>query len=124
LDYYQGMTIGELWGYHVDGLFQTAEEIANHADQTRVSNRIMAAGGLQPGDVRYVDLNGDGVVNEGENTVDSPGDRRIIGNTATYSVRSFNVGALGKGFEPSVCVQGVGLQEWYPNPESRMCWAM
>lgn len=124
LDYYQGMTIGELWGYHVDGLFQTAEEIANHADQTRVSNRIMAAGGLQPGDVRYVDLNGDGVVNEGENTVDSPGDRRIIGNTAPHYLYSFNVGASWKGFDLSVFFQGVGQQEWYPNTDSRIFWAM
>lgn len=124
LDYYQGMTIGELWGYHVDGLFQSAEEIANHADQTRVSNRIMAAGGLQPGDVRYVDLNGDGVVNEGENTVDDPGDRRIIGNTAPHYLYSFNVGASWKGFDLSVFFQGVGQQEWYPNTDSRIFWAM
>lgn len=124
LDYYKGMTVGELWGYHVDGLFQSAEEIANHADQTRVSNRIMAAGGLQPGDVRYVDLNGDGVVNEGENTVDDPGDRRIIGNTAPHYLYSFNVGASWKGFDISVFFQGVGEQDWYPNTDSRIFWAM
>ena len=86
LDYYEGMTIGELWGYHIDGLFQTADEVAAHADQTRVSNRIVAAGGLQPGDVKYMDLNNDGVIDEGENTLDNSGDRRIIGNTAPQPV--------------------------------------
>ncbi|MDG3581385.1 SusC/RagA family TonB-linked outer membrane protein [Galbibacter pacificus] len=124
LDYYKGMTIGELWGYHVDGLFQTEEEIAGHADQTRVSNRIMAAGGLQPGDVKYVDLNGDGVINEGENTADNSGDRRIIGNTAPHYLYSFKVSTSWKGFDLSAFFQGVGEQDWYPNTDSRTFWAM
>ncbi|EIJ37411.1 TonB-linked outer membrane protein, SusC/RagA family [Galbibacter orientalis DSM 19592] len=124
LDFYEGMTIGELWGYHIDGLFQSEEEIVGHADQTRVSNRIMAAGGLQPGDVRYVDLNGDGVINEGENTVDNPGDRRIIGNSAPHYLYSFKVSSSWKGFDISAFFQGVGQQDWYPNTDSRTFWAM
>ncbi|WP_342157128.1 SusC/RagA family TonB-linked outer membrane protein [Joostella sp. CR20] len=124
LDFYEGMTIGELWGYHIDGLFQSEEEIAGHADQTRVSNRIMAAGGLQPGDVKYVDLNGDGVINEGENTVDNPGDRRIIGNSAPRYLYSFKLSTSWKGFDLSAFFQGVGQQDWYPNTDSRTFWAM
>lgn len=124
LDYYEGMTIGELWGYHVDGLFQSEEEIAGHADQTRVSNRIMAAGGLQPGDVRYVDLDGDGTIGEGENTASNPGDRRIIGNTAPHYLYSFKINTSWKGFDLSAFFQGVGEQDWYPNTDSRIFWAM
>lgn len=124
LDYYEGMTIGELWGYNVDGLFQSEEEIIGHADQTRVSNRIMAAGGLQPGDVRYVDMNNDGVIDEGENTVDDSGDRSIIGNTAPQYLYSFKLSTSWKGFDLSAFFQGVGKQDWYPNRDSRTFWAM
>ena len=124
LDYYEGMTIGELWGYHIDGLFQTADEVAAHADQTRVSNRIVAAGGLQPGDVKYMDLNNDGVIDEGENTLDNSGDRRIIGNTAPQYLYSFKINADYKGFDISAFFQGVGKQDWYPDRDSRLFWAM
>ncbi|MBG47367.1 MAG: SusC/RagA family protein [Pseudozobellia sp.] len=124
LDFYEGMTIGELWGYDVDGLFQTEEEVAAHADQTRVSNRIVAAGGLQPGDVKYNDLNNDGVIDEGENTAENSGDRRIIGNTAPQYLYSFKVNAGYKGFDFSAFFQGVGKQDWYPNTDSRLFWAM
>ncbi|MBD0777374.1 TonB-dependent receptor [Maribacter sp. ANRC-HE7] len=124
LDYYEGMTIGELWGYHIDGLFQTTEEVAGHADQTRVSNRIVAAGGLQPGDVKYSDLNNDGLIDEGENTLDNSGDRRVIGNTAPQYLYSFKLFAAYKGFDLSAFFQGVGKQDWYPDRDSRLFWAM
>ncbi len=124
LDYYEGMTIGELWGYHVEGLFQSEAEVAAHADQTRVSNRIVAAGGLQPGDVKYIDLNNDGVISEGENTADNSGDRRIIGNTAPQYLYSFRINAAYKGFDFSAFFQGVGKQDWYPHRDSRIFWAM
>lgn len=122
VDFYEGMSIGELWGYRIDGLFQTEEEIANHADQSFVSNRITSGGGLQPGDVKYRDLDGDGYIGEGENTVDNPGDREIIGNSAPQYLYSFLANANWKGFDFSVFFQGVGKQDWYPNSDSRMFW--
>ncbi|MCG1035414.1 TonB-dependent receptor [Polaribacter sp. DS7-9] len=122
VDFYEGMTIGELWGYRIDGLFQSAEEIANHADQSFVSNRISSGGGLQPGDVKYKDLDGDGYVGEGENTVNDSGDREVIGNSAPQYLYSFTASAEWKGFDFSVFFQGVGKQDWYPNSDSRIFW--
>ncbi|WP_245577810.1 SusC/RagA family TonB-linked outer membrane protein [Gelidibacter mesophilus] len=122
VDFYEGMTIGELWGYKIDGLFQTENEIANHADQSFVSNRISAGGGLKPGDVKYIDLDGDGYIGEGENTVNNPGDRKIIGNSAPQYLYSFLASAEWKGFDLSMFFQGVGKQDWYPNSDSRIFW--
>ncbi|WP_232763998.1 SusC/RagA family TonB-linked outer membrane protein [Salegentibacter salinarum] len=121
-DFYEGMTIGELWGYRLDGLFISEEEIANHADQSFVSNRITSGGGLKPGDLKYFDLNGDGVINEGENTVNNPGDKEIIGNSAPQYLYSFNLNTHWKGFDLSAFFQGVGKQDWYPNSDSRLFW--
>lgn len=123
LDFYEGMTIGELWGYNVEGLFQSQEEIENHADQSFVSDRISNGDGLRPGDIKYIDANGDGFVGEGENTVTDPGDKQVIGNSAPLYQYSFLLDAQWKGFDISGFFQGVGKQDWYPNRDSRIFWA-
>ncbi|MEN8117301.1 MAG: TonB-dependent receptor [Bacteroidota bacterium] len=79
-EYYEGQKLGEIWGLVTEGIFQTEEEIAQHADQ---SNR---GANWKPGDIKYKDLNGDGVINYGSSTLEDPGDRKIIGNrNARYS---------------------------------------
>lgn len=86
--YYVGMRMGEIWGYHTGGLFRSDAEAADYKiDQTFVNQAIISAAGdergLHGGDVKFLDLNGDGVVNQGKNTVDDPGDRTIIGNNGS-----------------------------------------
>jgi len=79
-EYYIGQQMGEIWGYVTEGIFQTDAEVAAHADQSPLG------AGWQAGDIMYKDLNGDGVINSGSNTLDDPGDRQVIGNsTARYS---------------------------------------
>ncbi len=58
----KGQTIGYFNGLISDGIFQNAEEVAAHADQSPLG---VAA---QPGDIRYRDLNGDGVINLDDRT--------------------------------------------------------
>ena len=78
-EHYVGKQLGEIWGYVTEGIFQTDEEVAAHADQSRLGANWMA------GDIKYKDLNGDGVISAGSNTLEDPGDRQIIGNsTARY----------------------------------------
>jgi len=57
---------GSFYGYVTDGIFQSQQEVDNHAVQTIGSN---AATSTQPGDIRYRDLNNDGVINESDRTV-------------------------------------------------------
>jgi TonB-linked SusC/RagA family outer membrane protein len=57
-DYYVGQVIGERWGYETQGIFQTEDEIANAADQSKVPN----GANWRPGDIRYADLDGDGEI--------------------------------------------------------------
>ena len=106
--YYVGMKVGEIWGYE-SSLFQSEEEIANAPDQSQVD------GGLSkiPGDIRFWDINGDGEVNNGSNTVDDPGDRRVIGNTTARYRYGFNITADWKGFDLGIFFQGVGKRDMY-----------
>ncbi|MCW3109710.1 MAG: TonB-dependent receptor, partial [Segetibacter sp.] len=118
--YYQGQRLGEIWGFETDGFFTSAEDISKHADQSYfvVSNNNK----LLPGDLKFKDLNNDGKVNNGSNTLNNPGDRRVIGNSSMrypYGI----TGDIGwNNFSLSFFFQGVGKRDWYPSTEAAYFW--
>lgn len=118
--YYEGMKIGEIWGYTVEGLFTSDEEIANHADQSKIP--ISRARILLPGDLKFKDLNEDGIIWRGENTLDDHGDLRIIGNTSQRYNFGLNLGGNYKGVGLNMFFQGVGKRDWFPEIESAYFW--
>jgi hypothetical protein len=118
--YYDGMEIGEMWGYHIEGLFHDQTEINNHADQSAI--RVSTTNILRPGDLKYADLDETGVINNGSNTKDDPGDRKIIGNTSIRYSFGFNMSANWNGFGISVFIQGIGKRNWYPHTETAFFW--
>jgi len=108
-DYYEGQTLGEIWGYETQGIFQSDEEVAAAADQTQIS------ASWQAGDIRYADLDGDGIITTGDGTINNPGDRRVIGNaTPRYS---YGVGSdiSYDAFFVNIFFQGVGKRDYWPN---------
>lgn len=124
--YYQGKVLGEIWGYKTEGLLQNedfvwnpdttiAQIIVNTQSKNvmteGVANQYILESGLfkySPGDVKFSDLNGDGVINYGTNTVGDPGDRTVIGNTTPRFQYGFRIGADWKGVDLSTFFQGVG----------------
>jgi TonB-linked SusC/RagA family outer membrane protein len=130
--YYEGQVLGEIWGYEIDGLFGSWDEVNDYLTtvnpiESEVYTDIMkevnsAAPGLHPGDVRYVDLDGDGKITSGNSTVDNPGDRRVIGNKLPRYNYNFHVSADWYGIDFSLYFQGVGRRDWYPNVESTTFW--
>ena len=107
-NYYEGMELGEIWGMEAEGLFQTQQEIDGWHDQTQVSS---ASYPFQPGDVKYVDQNGDGKINIGENTRDAPGDRVILGNSTPRFHFGISGNAAWKGLDMSFLIQGVASRK-------------
>ena len=130
--YYEGQVLGEIWGYEIDGLFANQQEVDDYMTkvnpvESEVYTDIMAvmdseAPGLHPGDVRYVDLNGDGKITSGNGTVDNPGDRRVIGNRLPKYNYNFHVSADWYGIDLSIYFQGVGHCDWYPLNEATTYW--
>ena len=114
-DYYEGMQLGEIWGYETEGLFQSQEEIDNHADQTLIQSSSQHV--TYPGDVKIKDQNGDGVIDYGINTLDDHGDKKVIGNSLPRFSYSINLSADWNNFFVSAFFQGVGKQDWYPSNE-------
>ena len=119
-DPYEGKKMGEIWGYHVEGLFKTDKEAAEYQkniDDRTVNNRVYSSkvdGFLRAGDVRFADLNGDGIIGAGSGTVDDPGDRMVIGNTTPRYTYSFRLSGNWNNFDASIFFQGVGKRDWYP----------
>lgn len=129
-DPYVGKKTGEIWGYRIDGLFGSDEEAAAYAanlDLTKVMkgcyNATGAYGiGVRAGDPRYLDLNDDGYVNDGNATLDNPGDRVIIGNSVPRFRYGINLNASWCGIDLSVFLQGIGRKDWYPGGDNLRFW--
>ncbi len=100
--YYDGMTLGEIWGYQTVGLFQSADEVSKSASQIRLGNN------WGPGDVHYADLNGDNEITPGTETADNPGDMKVIGNKTPRYSYGVTLSAQWKGFDVALFIQGVG----------------
>jgi TonB-linked SusC/RagA family outer membrane protein len=120
-DYYEGQTLGEIWGYETEGFFIDQADIDSHAKQSP-QMRASPTNIWYPGDIKLRDLNGDGFINVGDNTVNKPGDRRIIGNSSPRYQYGISLGADWNNFYFSTFFQGVGKQDWYPSTETEMFW--
>jgi TonB-linked SusC/RagA family outer membrane protein len=120
-DYYEGMQIGEIWGYTTEGFFVDAEDVASHAKQSP-QMRASPTNLWFPGDIKLLDANGDGYVNIGTNRVSDPGDRSIIGNKSPRYTFGLNLGADWNNFFFSAFFMGVGRQQWYPSTEAEIFW--
>lgn len=120
-DYYVGQRIGEIWGFVCNGLFQSQDEIDAAFDGKGYKNNLMQTSVnyiTYPGDMRFEDLNNTGTIDNGANTVDSPGDRKIIGNSEPRYIYTLSFSADWNNFFLSAMFDGVGKQDWYPSGES------
>ncbi|RYF09353.1 MAG: SusC/RagA family protein, partial [Flavobacteriales bacterium] len=128
-----GRRYGDVYGFVTDRLYQ-AEDFVYDANGKFVQTNIVfngtskttnkLVGGnpvyqtffedgnqtllISPGDVKFVDLNGDGYIDAGNGTNGNPGDRTVIGNTTPRYQYGFRLGGEYKGFDLSVFFQGVG----------------
>ena len=106
---YEGKTIGEIWGYETVGLIRTQED-ADRINQSKSQNFINAQV-WRTGDVMYRDLNNDGLINNGKNTVSDHGDLRIIGNNTPRYQFGITLSADYKGFDFVAFFQGTAKRD-------------
>ncbi|WP_194285648.1 TonB-dependent receptor [Sphingobacterium zhuxiongii] len=130
--YYEGQQLGEIWGYRYDGFFKTTEEAQAYAktvNQDQINRRRVQAPTedlrrLQAGDIKILDLNGDGIINAGKSTLEDPGDREIIGNSQPRYSYGLTFSANWNGIDASIFLQGIGRRNWYPNLETQAFWSV
>ena len=140
-DHYEGKVLGDVWGYVTDGLFATDEEAAAYAAivNDKNANKGVYAGKapynvLMAGDIKFLDLPtvdtdgdgipdaGDGIINTGDNTLENPGDRQIIGNTKPRYIYSLKGDLQWMGIDFSIFFQGVGKVSWMPDYNCIYFW--
>jgi TonB-linked SusC/RagA family outer membrane protein len=105
----QGYEIGYFIGYEMDGIFQTQEEIDGAA---------VVQEGAQPGDIRFVDQNGDGVINFNDDS-----DRSYLGSAIPDFTMGFSFNLKYKGFDLSGNLYAAIGQEVIRNYERQQPYA-
>lgn len=113
-NYYEGKTLGEIWGYVSDG-FYTIDDF-DGPGTWQLKDGIASLDGYnpRPGDEKFVNLNDDrgtNEINSGLNTVDSPGDQKVIGNSTPRYNFGVNLGVSYKGFSLSAILQGTAKRD-------------
>lgn len=104
--WYEGQTIGEIWGLTTVGIYQSDEEAANGPNQSLFYSR------WQAGDIQYKDLDGDAKITRGSQTADDSGDYSIIGNSNPRFLYGLTFNASWKGFDFNMFWQGVGKKDY------------
>nr|WP_294870422.1 TonB-dependent receptor [uncultured Pedobacter sp.] len=113
LEFYRAQTgfpIGYFWGLKTAGIFQNEAEVQNY----RSANGKVIQPTAAPGDVKYVDINGDGMI---DNL-----DRGMIGNPNPNYTFGITLSGDYKGFDFSIVASGVAgndIVQSYRNPSSQ-----
>ena len=115
--YYVGQELGEIWGYVSNGYYTIDDFVPEQAKAGvwTLKEGVPSIQGykVQPGDVKFVDLDDDNIISSGANTLEKPGDRRVIGNNRARYQFGANLGATYKGFSLDVMLQGVGKRDYW-----------
>jgi TonB-linked SusC/RagA family outer membrane protein len=88
-----GRPIGEFYGWVTDGIFQNAKEVQEHS-----KNGQLIQPSALPGDFRFKDLNGDGVINSSDQTwIGNPWPKLTYGANLNLGYKNFDLSALFQG---------------------------
>lgn len=90
-----GQPINVFYGFIQDGIFQNQEEVNNHAVQVPGSD---PATSTSPGDIRFKDLNSDGVINDNDRTfIGNPNPKINYSLNNTFSIGDFDLSVFFQG---------------------------
>lgn len=131
-----GRRYGDIYGYVTDRLYQAddfvydsngkmVQETIVWQGTSKVTNKLSGENPvyqtyfedgnqillISPGDVKFVDVNGDGYITPGKNTFGDPGDQVVIGNFTPRYEFGLRLAGDYKGFDASLFFQGVGKRK-------------
>ncbi|MEN8156842.1 MAG: TonB-dependent receptor [Bacteroidota bacterium] len=102
----EGYPIGSFFGYVADGIFQNEQEVADHAIQSPGDD---PASSTSPGDIRFKDLNGNGIIDNGDQ------DKTHLGKSIPSLIYGMNFNFYYKGIDFSLFLQGIHGVSVYNN---------
>lgn len=95
-----GRRVNQAVGFVALGLFQDYDDIRNSPDQSSLGSQIM------PGDIKYKDINSDGVINDNDIVP-------IGATTRPNLIYGFGLSALWNGFDINAHFQGAGKSSFF-----------
>lgn len=107
---YTGKEYGEIWGFETDRYFTSAADVASSPSQKGLESGTFHYGA---GDIKFVDQNGDNVIDAGKGTPEDHGDLIKIGNTTPRYQYSLRIGGDWNGFDVDLYFQGVGKRSMW-----------
>lgn len=125
-NYITGRYSGEIWGYETIGIAKSKAEMEAHLAK---ANQNQLGTLWDAGDIMYKDINGDGVISSGANTLSDHGDLKLIGNNTPRWLFSLDLTADYKGFDLRVYFQGVAKRDYWQGSsyfwgiEDNMWWS-
>lgn len=111
--YYNGMKLGDFWGYETVGIARTDEEMLDHLISLPNGGQNAIGSNWQAGDIMYKDLNGDGKIDAGSWTTEDHGDQRVIGNMTPRFNYGLDLNFAWRGIDLRVFLQGVGKRDFF-----------
>lgn len=111
--WYPGQMKGDIWGYETIGIAQSQEEMDRHIASLPNGGQSSLGSNWAAGDIMYKDLNNDGTISSGKNTVDDSGDMKVIGNTTPRFNYGLTLDLSWNNFDFSVFFQGVGKRDYW-----------
>ena len=96
----EGHPIGYFWGYKTEGVMQNQADVQAYLDKNCKGNAANSkqGTGIKPGDLKFVDVNGDGVVNDDDKTeLGDPHPDVTMGITLGASYKGFDLSVTGFG---------------------------
>lgn len=122
---YSGKHYGDIWGFETDRYFTKDDFTGQNSDKSwNYASGVASQKGLEqgnfhygPGDIKFKDLDGNGVIDGGKGTAEDHGDLTVIGNFLPRFEYAFHLGGTYKGFDLDLFFQGVGKHdEWTQSP--------
>lgn len=117
-----GQLDGTIWGYQTIGIAKTKAEMDAHLNSLPNGGQNSLGNNWDAGDIMYKDVNGDGVINTGSNTLNDHGDLVKIGNNTPRYTFGLDLGANYKGFDFRAFFQGVAKRDYWNN--TTLFWGM
>lgn len=123
----EGRYINEIWGYETIGIAKSQEEMDAHLAKV---DQSYFGSGWGAGDIMYADLNNDGRIGQGANTLADHGDKKLLGNSTPRFFLGLDLNASWKGFDIRAFFQGVmkrdvwtgGASQWLFGSTSSNMW--
>ncbi|PXV61005.1 TonB-linked SusC/RagA family outer membrane protein [Dysgonomonas alginatilytica] len=111
--YNPNQKMGEIWGYETIGIAKTQAEMDAHLATLPNGGQDALGNQWGAGDIMYKDIDGDGKINNGSNTLNDHGDLKVIGNTTPRYQFGFELTADWKGFDMRAFFQGIMKRDFW-----------